>query len=84
VYPDSRYAKQWPLQKPADGERFATLGQLVELMKSAGRPVRLNLETKITPASGTDAPDRALFARLVIDELRRMGMVDRAAVQSFD
>ncbi len=82
--PDHRYARQWPQQQPADGERFPTLGQLVELVQASGRPVRLSLETKLTPTSGAEAPDPATFARAVVGELRRAAVVDRATIQSFD
>ncbi len=81
--PAHRYAHQWPHQQPADGERIPTLDQLIELVKSSGAPVRLNLETKLVPNdAATPAP--APFARAVVEALRRSGMVERATIQSFD
>jgi glycerophosphoryl diester phosphodiesterase len=81
--PEHRYARQWPHQQPADGERIPTLEQLIELVKSSGAPVRLNLETKLVPGdAATPAP--APFARAVVEALRRSGMVERATIQSFD
>jgi glycerophosphoryl diester phosphodiesterase len=81
--PEHRYARQWPQQQPADGERIPTLEQLIELVESSGVPVRLNLETKLVPGdAATPAP--APFAQAVVETLRRSGMVGRATIQSFD
>ncbi|GAB4483774.1 MAG: glycerophosphodiester phosphodiesterase [Burkholderiaceae bacterium] len=81
--PDHRYARQWPHQQPADGERIPTLDQLIDLVEASGAPVRLNLETKLVPDDAT-TPAPAPFARAVVDALRRSGMVERATIQSFD
>lgn len=82
--PDHRYAKDWPEQRPADGERFPTLAELFALAKASGKAVRFNIETKITPASGSDTPDPAVFIRRVIDEVRTAGMGERTVIQLFD
>ncbi|MFZ5540854.1 MAG: glycerophosphodiester phosphodiesterase, partial [Pseudomonadota bacterium] len=81
--PEHRYARQWPHQRPADGERIPTLAQLIELVKASGAPVRLNVETKVAP-NDPDTLDPALFARAVVESLRRSGMAERATIQSFD
>ena len=72
--PDGDYARQWPRQQPADGERFPTLAELFDLVKSQPRRVALNLETKITPASGLEVVDPAEFARRVVDAVRTAGL----------
>lgn len=85
--PDSKYAKQWPEQHPADGERFPTLREFLDEFAGAARngsPVRFNLETKLTPTSGSATPDPATFARLVVAAVREAKMTDRVAIQSFD
>ena len=82
--PAGRYAAQWPQQRAADGERFPTLGELFSLVGASGKPVRLNIETKITPTSGDDTPDPARFATLVVDAVRSAGLASRVTVQSFD
>jgi len=82
--PDAAYAKQWPQQKAADGERVATLIELFDLIKSSGKSVRLSVETKLTPESGAATPDPLTFARLVVDAVRAAGMAERVTVQSFD
>ena len=82
--PQSAYAKQFPEQRAADGERFPELSEVFALGKSSGKPVRFNIETKITPTSGTETPDAASFAKLVVAAVRGAGMTERVTVQSFD
>ena len=82
--PGSRYATQFPAQKSVDGERFPTLLELIDLVKTSGKPVRLNIETKITPLDPGQTVDAVTFARLVITAVRASGMADRITVQSFD
>lgn len=82
--PASVYARDFPEQKPADGERFPTLDELFQLVRASGKPVRLNVETKITPDNAGDTVDAPTFARVIIDAARRAGMLDRVTLQSFD
>ena len=70
--PASAYGKQYPEQQPADGQRFPTLKEVFAL--GAGNNVRFAIETKITPTSGSDTPDPATFAKLVVDAVREAGM----------
>jgi glycerophosphoryl diester phosphodiesterase len=80
--PASAYAKQFPLQVPADSQRFPTLAQVFAL--GTGKQVRFNIETKITPGSGGETPEPAAFAQLTVDAIRRAGLSTRVTVQSFD
>lgn len=82
--PESRYGSQWREQQPADGERMPTLQELFALVRAGGPQVRLNLETKLTPSIGEDAPDPASFARAAVDAIRAAGFADRVTLQSFD
>lgn len=82
--PSSKYARQFPDQQSADGERFPQLTELFELVKASAKPVRLNIETKITPTSGPDTPDPTTFATLVVAAIQKDNMSDRVTVQSFD
>jgi len=82
--PSSRYAAQFPQQEPVDGERFATLAQLFALVRESGKPVRLNLETKIDPTRPNDTAGPATFAQLVVDAIRAAGFTERTTLQSFD
>ncbi|NDP43496.1 MAG: glycerophosphodiester phosphodiesterase [Aromatoleum sp.] len=82
--PASRYARQFPEQRAADGERVPTLGEVFALGRASPKPVRFNIETKITPAAPDDSVDPAAFARLVVDATRSAGLADRVTIQSFD
>ena len=81
INPASRYAKQFPEQKPVDGERFPTLA---EVFAVAGPDVRFNIEIKTDPTKPDQAPDPATFARLAVDAIRAAKAGDRATLQSFD
>jgi glycerophosphoryl diester phosphodiesterase len=86
--PSHRYARSFPHQVPADGERMPTLEQLFALARDAtspgGRPVRFNIETKVTPdlAPTTASPEQ--FAEALVRALDSAGMADRVTVESFD
>ncbi len=86
--PAHKYAAQWPLQKPADGERIPSLAALFALARDArspgGAPVRFNIETKITPGADVPTADATTFARAVITAVLSAQMADRVTVQSFD
>ena len=57
---------------------------MFDLAKASGKPVRFNIETKITPTSGANMPDPATFARLVLAVVREANVADRVTLQSFD
>jgi glycerophosphoryl diester phosphodiesterase len=82
--PASAYAKQFPEQQPADGQRFPTLTEVFDLVRSTDKGVRLNIETKITPTHPEETVDAATFARLTVDAIREAGFADRTTVESFD
>ncbi|HJU21665.1 MAG TPA: glycerophosphodiester phosphodiesterase [Casimicrobiaceae bacterium] len=82
--PATKYARDFPEQTPSDGERFPTLRELLQLVASSGKPVRLNIETKITPDNAGDTVDAPTFVRLILDEVRRAKLEDRVTIQSFD
>jgi glycerophosphoryl diester phosphodiesterase len=82
--PASRYAAQFPEQRAEDGERFPALVEVFDLVKARSRPVRLNLETKITPDAPGESVDPATFARLVVEAVRASGLTGEVTIQSFD
>ena len=82
VNPESAYAKQFPEQKPSDGERFPTLSRVFELVKTT--PVRLNIETKITPGNPDETVDADMFAKLVVEAIKAAGLAQRVTIESFD
>ena len=81
VNPESRYGKQYPEQKPADGERFPTLAQVFAL---GGPPLRFNIEIKTDPTKPDVTLDPARFAELVVKQVRDARASDRTTIQSFD
>ena len=84
VNPAMPYARQFPEQVPSDGERFPTLRELLDLVVASGKPVRLDIETKLTPDNAGDTVDAATFVRVILDEVRRAKLLDRITLQSFD
>jgi len=81
VNPASKYASQFPQQKPVDGERFPTLA---EFLAMAGPDVRFNIEIKTDPTKPDLTLDPVRFTRLAVDAIRAAGMQRRTTIQSFD
>ena len=79
--PASKYAQQFPEQKPVDGQRFPTLE---EFFAMAGPAVRFNIEIKTDPTKPDLAlpPDR--FAELAVAAIRKGNAAGRSTLQSFD
>jgi glycerophosphoryl diester phosphodiesterase len=82
--PASAYARQFPEQRAEDGERFPALSELFSLVRSGSRPVRFNIETKISPDRPSETVDADTFARLTVEALRQAGLMGEATIQSFD
>lgn len=82
--PAHPYTRGWPQQQAADGERFASLDELFALVRQSGKPVRLNIETKLTPVAPDATPDPKRFAAAVVESVRRAGLERRVTIQSFD
>lgn len=81
INPASKYAQQFPQQKPVDGERFPTLE---ELFAMAGLDVRFNLEIKTDPTKPDITLDPVLFAEFAIAAIRKGNAQERSTIQSFD
>lgn len=79
--PASAYARQFPMQRPVDGERFPTLAEAYAI---APAPMRFNIETKIDPTRPDNTVDPATFTRLVVEQVKAAGAADRTMIQSFD
>ncbi|MDP2332358.1 MAG: glycerophosphodiester phosphodiesterase [Reyranella sp.] len=79
--PASKYAQQYPEQKPVDGQRFPTLADFLVM---AGPSVRFNVEIKTNPTKPDLTIDPARFARLAVDAIRKGQAVQRSTLQSFD
>lgn len=83
--PGSDYARPYPDQVPADGTRIPRLSDLFDWVKKGGHDrVRFAIETKINPnrPDATRPPEE--FAQLLIDEIRRAGLLGRVQILSFD
>lgn len=81
----TRYALGFPQQQPRDGERIPTLDEVFEQCAAWGaNDIRFNIETKLTPTEPELSPVPEVFARLVVDTVRRHRMAARTTVQSFD
>jgi glycerophosphoryl diester phosphodiesterase len=83
--PGTRYAEQYPEQKPHDGARLPRLEELFALVRKSGNDkVRFALEIKVRP----DAPDETMapepFARKLVDAVRAAGLAQRTTILSFD
>jgi glycerophosphoryl diester phosphodiesterase len=81
IRPGSEYARRFPHQQPIDGTRIPSLA---ELFSKAGKAVRFNIETKISPEAPDDTVPPEAFARALVAEIRRAGAGARSTIQSFD
>lgn len=85
IQPGTAYAARFPLQRGADGVRIPKLADVFDLVKRGGADhIRFNIETKLTPTSGTDTADPETFAAALAKAIRDAGLAARASVQSFD
>jgi glycerophosphoryl diester phosphodiesterase len=80
----SKTLPEFPAQVAVPGARIPTLAEVFALVRASGRSdVRLNIETKISPLVA-DTASYGVFARLLVEAVRRAGFVDRVTIQSFD
>jgi glycerophosphoryl diester phosphodiesterase len=76
--PGTAYAAGLP--EPRDGARIPTLEEVFELVRRMGaKHIRFNIETKLTPNSGSDVPDPELFAKTVAAVVRHAGFAEPSA-----
>ncbi|MEJ2284318.1 MAG: glycerophosphodiester phosphodiesterase [Desulfobacterales bacterium] len=83
--PGTRYARRYPEQAPADGERIPTLDQVVELIKNHCSPaIELWVEIKTNPEKPLLTPAPETVADAVVQLLRKRGFAGRTRILSFD
>jgi len=83
--PGTRYAKRYPEQEPADGERVPTLVQVIELMKNhCSQATELWVEIKTNPEKPGLTPSPETVADAVVQVLRKQGFEGRSRTLSFD
>ena len=83
--PGSTYARRFPLQQPADGERIPRLADVLTLVRSRGHgQVRVSVEVKTFPEQPqrTVAPEP--FAQALRGDLERTGTAALVVVMAFD
>jgi glycerophosphoryl diester phosphodiesterase len=85
IKPGTPYAQRFAEQQGADGIRIPALSEVFDLVRRAKADhIRFNIETKLTPTSGSDTPDPEVFAAALAKSLREAGLTSRATIQSFD
>ena len=81
-------ALDFPRQQSVPGETIPTLSEVFELLAASDAPaaktVQLNVELKGIPARTSLMPAPADTARMLLDVLKKNGMLDRVIIQSFD
>lgn len=82
IRPGTEYARSFATQAARPGTPMPTLAEVAALPGAAR--MRFNIETKISPTAADDTLPPAEFARLVIAEIRRLGIAERTTLQSFD
>lgn len=83
--PGTRYAKRYPEQEPADGERIPTLDEVIELMKNnCNRATEVWIEIKTNPEKPTLTPAPETVAEAVMQVLKKQAFSKRARILSFD
>jgi len=83
--PSTDYARRYPDQQPADGERIPTLREVIALLKGR-KDTRTHLwvEIKTSPEQPERAPDPEAMVEAVVTVLKKERFVSRTALVSFD
>lgn len=75
----------FPDQALARGARMPVLGEVADLVRDGGAgDVRLNVELKVDAARPERTAPREEYVDVVVRELRDVGLLDRASIESFD
>jgi glycerophosphoryl diester phosphodiesterase len=81
IDPASRYGRNFPDQRPRDGERIPTLASLFERVNELGaKDIEFDIETKIDPREpdATLAPEP--FVQALLGVVRKYGLVSRVMI----
>ncbi|MBW2252000.1 MAG: glycerophosphodiester phosphodiesterase [Deltaproteobacteria bacterium] len=82
--PNTKYARRYPKQQPADGERIPTLREVISLFKSYDKETQLWVEIKTSPEKPDMTPPPEAVADAVVHVLREEKFAHRARILSFD
>lgn len=84
----SKANPRFSLQSPRPGSRIPTLAELFAMVANSEHPnakkVRFNIETKSNPARPNAQPSPEKFVQLVIAQIDKYNLRERANLQSFD
>lgn len=73
---------RFPKQQPVPGTRIPTLDEVLSLSDRGG--IQFNIETKSFPDHPELTPPPDVFARMMLDQIRKHKLESRVIVQSFD
>jgi glycerophosphoryl diester phosphodiesterase len=83
--PGTAYARGFPSQQAADGQRIPTLAALFALVRERGADgVRLNIEIKLNPNRPEETPTHEQIVDALLATVKMAGMEERVTVQGFD
>lgn len=83
--PQSPYARRYPEQKAADGQRIPTLHEVASMLKQqCNKSIELWIEIKTTPEKPDLTPSPETVSEMVVKLLREENISDRARILSFD
>ena len=83
--PQTQYARRYPEQKAALGQRIPTLREVISLYThQCQKPVELWVEIKTTPEKPELTPAPEIVSEMVVKILREENLLDRARILSFD
>jgi glycerophosphoryl diester phosphodiesterase len=83
--PNTRYARRYPEQQPADGERIPSLGEVISLLEAKCDPAnQLWIEIKTNPEKPALTPAPESVADAVVQHLQEQDFVRRVRILSFD
>ncbi len=80
----SAYGKHYPDLKPIDGERIPTLGQIVEICKTAKKPFTLQVELKTSWIDRDVGADPAALAEASVAVLKKHDYLQHTIFVGFD
>lgn len=78
------YAKRYPDQKPAKGERIPTLRDVIQLVKRTGNKTHLFIELKFSPLKPEKTKSREEISNVVAKIINDENIAKRVTVISFD
>ena len=81
---NSKYGKTFSKQKTIETARIPSLKDLLELVKSSGKDIFLNLEIKSSPYKQDLIPNPSEMVKLILKDINDYSLVDQTLISSFD